>query len=86
MSRKVAHFLFNANREMWVTYKMRAAGYTVYCCILIGLREIKNTGLIEPKTLEVTLSLVSDLGKVILEVNLLLFLVSFVTKSNFVYF
>lgn len=62
---------------------MRNAGNTAVHWI--GLREIKNTGLLEHETLEVTLPLVSDLRKVI-SGRKSLFSMSFVSKSNFVYF
>lgn len=52
MSRKRAQVLFNINGEMSVVCKMRECRY--YYCILIGLREIKNSGLIEHETLKPT--------------------------------
>lgn len=60
-------------------------GHREHNYILIGLREIKNTGLKEHETLEVTLPRASTLRKY-LGVSLSLVVMSFATKYNLVYF
>jgi hypothetical protein len=66
MNRKWAQILFTINEGILVACKMREHGW--YRCILIGLRETKNTGHIDPETVAVALSEIIPVSKLLVVV------------------